>query len=69
MHFFQIFSADKGRVKITTSGVFCAVTVSNVLQKDSGTWKLTVGTGEHLATFKNKDFIYDVSVIGIFQNN
>ena len=63
---FQIYSADQGRIKITTSGVFCAVTIANVLQKDDGDWKFTVGTGEHLATFERNDFLYQVSVIGNF---
>lgn len=51
-------------MKITTSGVFCAVTITNVLPKDEGDWHFTVGTGENLQDFKKDQFVHQVSVIG-----
>ena len=58
------FSADNGRVKITTSGVFCAVSITNALPKDDGDWKLTIGAGEQLMDFEKNTFVYSVSVKG-----
>ena len=53
-------------MKITTSGVFCAVTITNVLPKDSGKWYFNVGTGQHLVDFASnlKQFVYHVDVEG-----
>ena len=62
------YSADHGRIKITTSGVFCAVTITKVLPKDSGDWHLTIGEGEHLKDFEKNTFAYPVSVKGIIQH-
>ena len=57
-------SAENGRIKLTTSGVFCAVNITNALPKDNGNWKLTIGTGEHLMAFEKHAFLYPVSVKG-----
>ena len=51
-------------MKITTSGVFCAVNITEALPKDDGNWKLTIGTGEHISVFEKTSFLYPVSVKG-----
>ena len=51
-------------MKITTSGVFCAVTITKVLPKDNGEWHFIVGTGENLQDFEKDQFVHQVSVTG-----
>ena len=51
-------------MKITTSGLFCAVNITKALPKDDGNWKLTIGTGEHISVFEKNSFLYPVSVKG-----
>ena len=60
----QITSADNGRLKVTISGPFCAVTIDQAMYKDSGDWHIIVGTGKSLAAFKKKDYVYPVEVSG-----
>ena len=58
----QITSADNGRLRITISGTFCAVTIEKAMLKDSGDWRILVGTGKSLAEFKKKEYSYPVFV-------
>ena len=66
---FCLISAENGRIKITTSGVFCAVTITNVLPKDDGDWHLIIGEGKDLNAFEKQTFAYPVSVEGNIQHH
>lgn len=58
------FSGDNGRVKVFTTGRFCAANVRNATKKDTGKWILNIGNGKSTGELKIQKFVFNVIVDG-----
>ena len=58
----QYFSLDNGRILLVVSGTRCDAIISKAVEKDGGTWIMTVGIGHDSTVFKN--FFHEIIING-----